>query len=161
MSSERAASGVDLLARLPALPELLGRGEGDQQPFLPGEVVELDDAVAVGGIGELEAQDLGVVLGLLQPLARRLVLGLGLDHGDGEVAGVAQEVVGPLLRAAADLLADDDDAAVGEGLLLGEGVRLVVPAGFDELGQDVLTAGVGFGGHGIGRPRWLYEADCL
>jgi len=45
--------------------------------------------VAVGGVGELEAQDLGVVFGLLETVARQPVRGLGLDHGDHRVAGVA------------------------------------------------------------------------
>ena len=29
----------------------------------------LDDAVAVGGVGELEAEDLGILLGLLQTVS--------------------------------------------------------------------------------------------
>ena len=78
--------------------------------------------VAVGGVGELQAQDLGVVLGLLQALAGRLVAGLGLDDGDGEITGVAQQIVGPLLRAAANPLARrNDDPAIGERVLLGDG----------------------------------------
>ena len=134
----------ELLVALQALPEVGGRGEGVELGLKAGRVVELDDAVAVGRVGELEAEDLGVVLGLLEALARRLVLGLGLDHGDGDVGGVAEDVVGALAGATACLLAGDDDASVGEGALRVDPVGLVLPAGRLELRLDVQATGVGF-----------------
>ncbi len=69
-------------------------------PFQAGQEIELDDLLAVGGVGELEVEDFGVFLGLLEPFACRLVAGLGLHDGDGEIAGVAEPVVGPFLLPA-------------------------------------------------------------
>jgi hypothetical protein len=108
---------------------------------------KLDDFLAVGAVGEFEVEDFRIFLGLLEPFAGRFVDGLGLDHGDGEIAGQAEPVVGPLLFQAANLLGGGHDPAVGEGMLL---LDLVVgPAGRIELGQDVDAAGIGFGfGHG-------------
>ena len=101
--------------------------------------------MAVRRVGELQPQDFGVVLGLLQAVAGRLVGGLGLDDGEGEIARVAQEVVDALRRLADEALADGNDAPVGDGALLGDGMGFVVPACGLELGDDVLSAGVGFG----------------
>ena len=54
--------------------------------------VVFDDAVTIGGVSELEAQDFGVVLGLLDAVTGALVGGFGFDDGDGEA--------GALLRTA-------------------------------------------------------------
>lgn len=99
--------------------------------------------MAVGGVGEFEIQDLGVVLRLLQALARRSVLGLGLDDRDGEIAGEPQQVIGPLLLASADPISDDDDAAVGERLLFAD--LLVGPARGVDFRRDERATGIGFG----------------
>ena len=89
---------VGELSPLPQPCPEFGRGwEGVDLPFDAGEEIKLDDLLAVGGVGELQVEDFGVFLGLLEPFARRLVAGLGLDHGDGEIAGVAEPVIGPLL----------------------------------------------------------------
>lgn len=61
----------------------------------------LDDAAAVRGISELEAEYLGILFGLLQAVARIPVDGFGLDHRYGKVAPVPQEVVGALGAGAA------------------------------------------------------------
>jgi len=46
---------------------------------------KLHDAVAVGAVGELEIEDLGVVFGLLEAVGGIPVFGLGLDHREREV----------------------------------------------------------------------------
>ena len=61
--------------------------------------------------------------------------------------GVSQEVICPLLFFAADRVSNDYYAAVCESGLLGERVRIIVPAGLKQLGQYVFTTGVRFGGH--------------
>ena len=99
--------------------------------------------MAVGGVGEFQIQDLGVVLRLLQALARRSVLGLGLDDRDREVAGEPQQVIGPLLLASADPISYDDDAAIGERLLFAD--LFVGPACRVDLRRDELATGIGFG----------------
>jgi hypothetical protein len=86
--------GEMLGARQPA-PQLVGRGEGVKLPLPPGQAIELDDTLAVGGVGEFEVQDFGVFLRLLEPLAGGLVARLGLNDGDGEVRAEAEDVVGP------------------------------------------------------------------
>jgi hypothetical protein len=62
--------------------------------------VVFDDAVTIGGVSELETQDFGVVLGLLDAVTGALVGGFGFDDGDGEAGAIAEEVVGALLRRA-------------------------------------------------------------
>ncbi len=126
-------------------PEFVGRGEGFEVVVLAGEEVVLDDPVAVGGVGEFESEDLGVLLGLLEAVAGFLIDGLCLHDRQGKVAAILQEVVGPLLRAAGRFFSGDHDAAVGEALLLAD--LLVGPAGGVELGEHVFTTGVGFGEH--------------
>ena len=81
-------------------PQFIGRWKRLDLLFQTGQEVELDDLLAVSGIGELEIEDFGVFLGLLEPLASRLVAGLRLHDGDGEVTGIAEPIVGPFLRAA-------------------------------------------------------------
>ena len=58
----------------------------------------LDDPMAVRRVGELEAEDLGVLLRLLKAVPRVLVGRFGLDDRDREVSRVAQKVISSLLR---------------------------------------------------------------
>jgi hypothetical protein len=51
---------------LEAFPEFVGGREDVEIGFLTGQEVMLDDPVAVCGIGELQVEDQGIVLGLLQ-----------------------------------------------------------------------------------------------
>jgi hypothetical protein len=78
----------------------------------------------------------------------RPVFGLRLNHGDGEVARIAQEVIGAFLWAALHPFADDHNPTICEGLLFRERTRLFVPSRLNKLGQDVFPASVGFGDHG-------------
>src|SRR5690348_16313233 len=75
-----------------------------------------------------------------------MLIGLGFDDGEQVIALVAQQVVGALGFAAAGGAAGDEDAAVGEGGLLGD--LVVGPAGVLEPGRDVDAAGIGFAAHG-------------
>ena len=129
-----------------AIPEFVRRGEGFEVVVFAGEEVVLDDPVAVGGVGEFEPQDLGVVLGLLEAVAGFLVDGLCFDDRKREVAAVLQEVVGTLLRTAGRFCSGDHDAAVGEALLLAD--LVVGPVGGVELGEHVFATCVGFGERG-------------
>lgn len=83
--------------------------------------------VAWSPAGRVQAERLGLVLGLLQAVARQLVLGPGLNHREGDVAGVAQDVVGALLPPPACPARDHEDTAGSECPLFGNRVRLVVP----------------------------------
>lgn len=125
------------------MPQVVGLGEGGDGAFDAGRVVELDDLGAVRRVGELQAQDLGVLLGLLHTVAREPVVGLGLDHGDREVRAVAQQVVRALLRATPRLATGEEDAAVGEGPLLVDHVGRVVPPRRLEARDNEPPAGVG------------------
>ena len=140
---------VRQLSPLPQPCPKFSRGwEGVDLPFDAGEEIKLDDLLAVGGVGEFQVEDFGVFLGLLEPVARRLVAGLGLDHGDGEIAGVAEPVIGPFLFQPPNLLRGGHDPPIREGMLL---LDLVVgPAGPVEFRQDVDATSIGFSfGHGI------------
>ena len=89
-----------------------------------------------------------IVLRLLEAVGGFLVAGLGLDDREGEIAGVAEEVIGAATGLARRLVAADDDAAVGEIALLGDGMWRGVPARGLELRHDELAAGVSFVRHG-------------
>ena len=106
----------------------------------------LDDAVPVRRIGELEAEDLRVLLGLLQPVAGLCIDGFCLNHRNRKIAPVPQEVVETLLWPPFHLAAGDHDAAVGETLLFAD--LLVCPSRRVELRQDVASASVRFGKKG-------------
>lgn len=79
----------EMLGITQTLPELVRFGKGGALAFHAGGVVELDDLGAVGGVGEFEAENLGVVLGLLQTLSGVFVARLGFDHRNGKVGPVA------------------------------------------------------------------------
>jgi hypothetical protein len=126
-------------------PEFVGRGEGFEVVVFAGKKVVLDDPVAVGGVSELESEDLGVFLGLLEAVAGLLIDRLCFHDRQGKVAAILQKVVGPFLRTACRFFSGDHDAAVGEAFLLAD--PLVGPAGSVELWQHVFTTCVGFGEH--------------
>ena len=114
-----------------------------------GGVVDLDDAVAVGGVGELEAKDFSVLAGLLHAGFSGQSDLFGFHHGQRIVATVVQQVVGPLLLAAPHLAARDDDAAVGEAALLADGAGGIGPTRLNQLGRDEFATGVSFGHHTV------------
>ena len=103
----------------------------------------LDDAVPVRRIGELEAENLGVLLRLLEAVARACVDGLRLHDRNRKIAPVPEEVVHAFLRSPFHLGAGDHNAAVSEALLFA--YLFVGPARRVELGQDVPTTGIRFG----------------
>ena len=82
------------LARPQARPKFGGRGKGFDEPLDAGDEVEFDDFLAVGGVGEFQAEDFGVFFGLLEAIGGLFVFRLGLDDGDGKIAGVAEQVIG-------------------------------------------------------------------
>ena len=63
---------------LKSLPKLAGRWECFWSAFFSREEIVLYDPVVIGGIGELEIENLRVFLGLLQPVAGILMGSLGL-----------------------------------------------------------------------------------
>jgi hypothetical protein len=66
---------------------------------------------------------------------------LGLDHGDGDVGLVVEDIIGPLGLAAGGELAVDDDAALSEGDFLAD-LGVQIPAGGGERRGDVLGADI-------------------
>ena len=76
---------MSCLAAAQPRPELVGRRERRSSSRLEaGQEVELDDAVAVGGVGELQAEDGRVVLRLLQPVAGVLYAALASTTAIGK-----------------------------------------------------------------------------
>ncbi len=53
--------------------------------------------MTVRRVGELQIEDLGVLLGLVKPVAPVLLRRLRLNHCDHQVAGVSQQVIRPSL----------------------------------------------------------------
>ena len=126
------------------LPQVVGGGKLGDRALDARGVVSLNDAFTVGGVGELQAQHLGVLPSLLQALGSMLVARLGFDHGDGEVGTVAQQVIGAFLLSAAGRATGEKNPPLGKGALLVDGVRRVIPARGLKLGNDEFAAGIGF-----------------
>ena len=85
------------------------------------QVVDLDDAMPIGGIRKLQPQGLGVLARLLNAVLSQQTGFFGLDDGQGKVTAIEEDVVGTALLAAPDLATGDEDAAVGEAALLADG----------------------------------------
>ena len=77
------------------------------------------------------------------------VIGFGLDYGQREVPGVAEQVISAFPWATAGGLALGDNAAGRELALFGDGVWIVIPAGLLQERHDEFPACVGLG-HGKG-----------
>jgi hypothetical protein len=125
-----------------ASPNVGRRRERIKIVVLSGQEIMFDDPVAVCRIGKLQAEDLGVVLRLLQAVSGELVFRFGFNDGNREIRPIAQEIVGALLFPATRLAATHDDAAIGEGPLFRDPV--VVPPGGVKLWEDVFATSVGF-----------------
>ena len=137
-------------------PKFLRCRKPVQLSFKARKIVELDDACAIRGIGKLQAENVGIVPGLLQSVAGGFMLRFGFNHGNRKVSGIAQQIIGALLRTAFNSGASDHDTSISEGLLLGEGVRRDVPSSVKELGEHILSTGVSFRTHlAIPMPRAL------
>ena len=66
------------------LPKLVGRGVAINLTLGAGGVVDLDDAMAVGRVGELQVEHLRVLAGLLHPGFGRQAEFLRFDDGRGK-----------------------------------------------------------------------------
>ena len=140
---------AELLGGHEALPQFVGRRKTGQLPLLAGGVVEFQDGMTIGGIGELHPQNLGIVLRLLHSGSGWVGLGLGLHYGDHEVAGVVEHVIGPLLLPPNRLTARGEHPSIGKDLLLVDRVGSGLPLGGLQLGRDIDSARIGFvQGHG-------------
>ena len=106
----------------------------------------LDDPVPVGGVGEAQLEELGIVHRLLQSVRKVPIPGLGLDHGDREVETVSKDIIRTLAGAARVAVADGDDPACREADLFLD--LFVRPARAVKPGYHVSSAGIGFG-HGL------------
>jgi hypothetical protein len=147
------------LARPQPRPQFGGRGKGFNEPLDAGDEVEFDDFLAIGGVGEFELQDFGVVLRLLQTVGGFFVFGLGLGDGDGKIAGVTEQVICAFALFTLSLAAAHDDPAIGETALLGDGMRVGVPARSLELRHDELPACIRFGRHNTQTAQTKYAAS--
>jgi hypothetical protein len=101
-----------------------------------------DNATAVGCIGKFKAENLRVLLGLLEPVGRIRVKRLGLYDCDWEIAPVAEKLIQTFLRTPFHLAARDHNTAIGKTFLFA--YLIVCPARSIEFRQDVAAAGIGF-----------------
>ena len=129
--------------------QFLRRGIAFHLALGAGGVVDLNDAVAVGGVGELETEDFGVLACLLNTGFSGQTNLLGFNHGQRVVAAVVQQVVGTFLLTAPHLAARDDDATVGEAALLADGTGRIAPARLDQSWRDEFAASVCFGHYAV------------
>ena len=128
-------------------PQFRRSGKGGNGPLDAGEGVEFDDLFAVGGVAKFQVQNFPIFLRLLHAVGGFFVFRLGLGHGKGEIAGVVEQIIGALFLFALALAAAHDDPAIGEAALLGDGVRVGIPARSLELRHDKLPACIRFGRH--------------
>ena len=110
---------------------------------LTGPVVN-QEGVTVAADGKRHLECFGVVQALLHAVADGVGVVLGLDDRNGQVGGVVEDVVGPLLLAARVQLAAHDDAALGEADFFAH-LRGEIPAGPLQGRGDVLGADVALG----------------
>src|ERR1035438_5553455 len=87
----------------------------------------LHNAVPIGCIGELEAENLRVLLCLLESVRRLCVNGLRLHDRNRKITPVPKEVVQTFLRSPFHLAAGDHNAAIREAFLFA--YLLVIPSG--------------------------------
>ena len=123
------------------------------------------EAVAVRGENERDVEGGGVVEALLHPVADAIRVVFGLDQRQRDVGLVIEHVVGALRLAAADQLAADDDAALGEADLFPD-LRHHIPSRpahgrRDELCADVTFAEASFIYAGIRNSDALLATEVL
>jgi len=136
---------------LPA-PQFGGRRKIAPQGFPAGKKVEFENLLAVGGVGEFEAENFGVVFGLLQAVGGRFVGGLCFNDCDRVICAIAQDVVGTLLPTALRLAADEDYSTIGERALFVDGVRRTLPARHVQAWNYEFSASVRLSAHFCPRP---------
>ena len=61
--------------------------------------------------------------------------------------GGKKKIIGALLLFAADFVAGNHDTAICKSPLLRKGVRVVVPARFEQFREDIFSTGIRFGTH--------------
>ncbi|HET9410047.1 MAG TPA: hypothetical protein VFO39_22615 [Candidatus Sulfotelmatobacter sp.] len=101
------------------------------------------DPFAIGGIGELQAEDLRIFFRLLKPIPWMLINAFCFHDRNCKILPVAKEVVCSLLWASPDFVSRKDNAAICKRFLLTD--LFVRPAGSVKLRQYVLATGVCFG----------------
>ncbi len=97
----------------------------------------------VRGISEAQVQDLGIFLGLGQPIRGMVDLFFGFYHCNWEIPAVVQQIIGALLHFAYGASPGRHNPPVGEGDLLADLV-VILPAGLVQPGRDVLSARIRF-----------------
>ena len=129
--------------------QLIRRGVAIHLTLGARGVVDFDDAMTVGCVGELEAEDFCVLACLLNTGFSGQTNLLGFNHGQRVIAAVVQQVVGTFLLTAPHLAARDDDATVGEAALLADGTGRIAPACLDQPGRDEFTTSVRLGHYAV------------
>jgi len=142
---------VESRSRTEASPEFLRSRKGAYLLLFANNEIELDNAVAVGRVGKVESQHLSVLFGLLEPIARQFIGGLGFHDGNREVTSVTQQIIGAFWVSPARLFSHRHDSSVREALLLAD--LVVIPARCIKLWQDIFSAGVSFGDHRLESTR--------
>ena len=89
------------------------------------------------------------------------VAAVGLHDGKREIALIAKQVIDALRRLAHEALPHRHNPPVGDAALFGDQMRITIPAGRLQFGHDVLSAGIGFVGHGYGGPNRLARRELV
>src|SRR4051794_17552027 len=95
----------------------------------------------------------GVILCLLEAVSRVFVSGFGFNHRQRKIAGIAEEIIGPLPGATPGGWTLRDDPAGCEIALFGDRVGIGIPTDILQERHDGLPACVGFG-HGSRACLW-------
>ncbi len=141
------AVGESFRCAIPA-PEVLRRREllQSELPFdgsAARQPIMLEERIAVGAVGEGDVERLRVVERLLHAGTHRVVVVLGLDHGQWQVGLIEKDVVGLPDFAAGRHLPANDHASLREGVLF-ENLGHHVPSG-QNCRRDEFRPNVGLG----------------
>src|SRR5262245_54039587 len=127
-----------------ALPKSY-RGREVRNPSLSsGRVVVFDDVMAIGSVRKFESEHLSIELGLLQPIGCCLIRRFRLNDREREVPRVPKKVVHSLRRLTHKAGPHRNNSAVCNASLLGNAMRIVVPARRLELRDHVLPTSISF-----------------
>lgn len=101
-------------------------------------------ASSSAAVSDWKTQQLGIVFRLLKTRTGGFPCGLRLDHGQRKPALEIQQIVRPLRWLANEALAHWHDSSIRDRALFCDDMRVVIPPGFLQSGDDELSAGIGF-----------------
>ena len=127
-----------------ATPEIDRRWKRIQVIVVSGQKIVLNDSMAVCCVSELHAENLRILLSLLESIAGMLIFRLCFNNANRKIPLVPQKIVSTLLLLPGGFSARNENTPVGEALLFAD--LIVVPSSGIEPRENVFPAGICFVG---------------